>query len=199
MRTHGHSSGADGRGKPTPEYAAWCSMRARCLRPSNKDFESYGGRGITICSRWGSFLNFLADMGPLPTNGYTLERIKNNRGYTPKNCKWTSRSDQAKNRRTTKRVKVGIRSILLKDAEILTGVPAKTIAERLHAGWSDKDAIQPLKGQTHRCKRGHAYADTGFYLTKLGHRVCKSCSIDNAARYKARINQENNNGPPSRS
>ena len=186
MRTHGHSCGADGRGKPTPEYAAWCSMRARCLRSTNKDFKYYGGRGINICKRWNEFLNFLTDMGPCPA-GYTLERKKNNKGYSKSNCKWATREEQSINRRTTRKICVGKQMILLKEAEKITGISRKTINDRINRGWTEQTATQPVKGQNPQCKRGHFYAAAGFYLTKHGHRVCRICAVDNATRYKARL------------
>jgi hypothetical protein len=75
-------------------------MRKRCNNPNDARYKEYGGRGITVCERWNSFANFLADMGPRPA-GYSIERIENDRGYEPGNCKWIPMSEQAKNRRFT--------------------------------------------------------------------------------------------------
>jgi hypothetical protein len=79
-------------------YGIWQAMRGRCLNPNNTRWESYGGRGIKICARWGDFKNFLTDMGEAP-KGLTLERINVDGDYTPKNCKWATWLEQANNKR----------------------------------------------------------------------------------------------------
>lgn len=92
----GRTHGCAGRGARTKTYQSWYAMKARCLNPKNTKYEYYGGRGITVCDRWMTFENFLADMGERP-EGKSIERIDNNRNYEPSNCCWIDRKLQQGN------------------------------------------------------------------------------------------------------
>lgn len=79
-------------------YRIWSDMVRRCTWPNHQRYADYGGRGITVCKRWLEFENFYADMGDRP-EGRSLDRINNDAGYSPENCRWATGSQQAKNRR----------------------------------------------------------------------------------------------------
>ena len=87
----------------TRTYCSWAAMKQRCLNSHHKFFPFYGGAGITICSRWMQFENFLADMGPRP-HGKTLDRLDGAKGYEPGNCRWATVRQQNKNRNFRRRV-----------------------------------------------------------------------------------------------
>lgn len=151
---HGHTT-HDGE---SPTYSAWMAMKGRCLNPANKWYRNYGGRGITVCSRWlESFENFLSDMGKRP-DSMTLERINNDGNYEPSNCRWASRKEQARNMRTNHLIEYrGVTKPLAVWAEEL-GVNGFALLTRLRRGWTVEDAFsRPINRNARRLKEGTNY------------------------------------------
>lgn len=79
-------------------YRVWSSMLDRCSNVNSQSFKNYGGRGIKVCKRWYKFENFLGDMGK-PKKNLSIDRINNNKSYSPSNCKWSSYKEQNRNNR----------------------------------------------------------------------------------------------------
>lgn len=122
-------------------------MQRRCNNPGDAYYADYGGRGITVCARWGNFEAFLKDMGERPT-GHTLDRIDVDKGYSPNNCRWATPKDQARNRRNNHMLDTPAGRMCITKAAETYGVKVKTIAHRLSRGWSVEKALltQPWQG-----------------------------------------------------
>ena len=118
------------------EYSSWLNMRVRCARPKCRMYPHYGGRGIRICPQWkNSFKNFLRDMGAKPTPKHTIERKDVNGDYEPKNCRWATMAEQAKNKRTSVYVTYHGRRMLLTELVAELGLRRSIVYARLKMGW----------------------------------------------------------------
>ena len=131
MTTHGHSF--------TRTYSIWSGMVNRCANPSQPSYKEYGGRGIKVCKKWRRFSGFLADMGDAP-EGKTLDRIDNDKGYSKKNCRWSTGHEQAMNRRVRKIQWRGETHTIGQWALIL-GVDRSNLHHRLLRGWTIEEAF----------------------------------------------------------
>jgi hypothetical protein len=136
-KTHGHSIN----GKMSKEYNVWHSMKQRCDCQNHKSFKDYGGRGITVCSRWkNSFEAFFADMGTRPA-GHSLERKDNYDNYGPKNCVWATQKQQSRNRRSNKLLAYRDETLCLAEWSDRLGGGCNLVGLRLRAGWSVERAL----------------------------------------------------------
>ena len=136
-----------------PIYRVWWMMRQRCENPSFTSFASYGGRGITVCDRWREFSNFYADMGD-PAPGMTLERIDNDKGYSPDNVRWASRLEQAQNRRTNTLLTHAGQTLTLAEWGRVTGFGKQIVTKRYKSGWSTERILtEPIAPRSPRTSR----------------------------------------------
>lgn len=125
-----------------PLYQTWGNMLQRCTNTANKDYHHYGGRGITVCARWKTFENFLADVGKTWEKGLTLDRKDNELGYNPENCKWSSREEQARNRRNSVNVTLHGKTQCLNAWCIELGISYQTVNSRIKLGYTLEQALQ---------------------------------------------------------
>ncbi|ASP51934.1 hypothetical protein [Sinorhizobium meliloti] len=102
-------------GKDKHLYWVWADMLSRCRNPNHRQFNDYGGRGITVCQDWQvSFENFARDMAPRPA-GMMLDRVENDGPYCPQNCRWATRKEQNSNRRNCIYVNDGAEKVTLRE------------------------------------------------------------------------------------
>lgn len=126
----------------SPEFKAWSEMRQRCGNKNNHNYYNYGGRGITVCERWSSFESFIVDMGYKPSCEHSLERVDNNRGYSPDNCIWADKTTQARNRRTNLVFTLGGRTSCLSEWCELLSLDSSVVYQRIRKlKWSFEKAI----------------------------------------------------------
>jgi len=154
-------------------------MQERCTNPDHIHFASYGGRGITIDPTWNTFAGFLADMGPRPS-GLTLDRRDNDGPYSRENCRWTTRKEQQRNRRDTRRHEFQGQMLTLAEIAEATGINHRTLMDRVNRnGWSiERATTQPtqapsrayhFQGQDLTLPQWSAVL--GISLSRLWHRI----------------------------
>lgn len=146
----------------TPAYITWMCMVQRCHNKNHDGYLKYGGAGIVVCDRWRRFENFLADMGERPSRSHSIDRIDNDRGYEPGNCRWATPTEQHDNilrplgearvnARLTESQVVAIRSAYaagnttLTELAGLAGVAKQTISQIVR-GKKWAHAAGPIKG-----------------------------------------------------
>ena len=188
---------------PHPLYSCWCDMKSRCNNPNNKAYSNYGGRGISVCEEWANnfkaFANFMGERPP----GMTLDRIDNNKDYSPDNCKWSTRKEQQRNQTVTRKLTINGEIYVAADLADIAGIKTDTIIERFERGLPYEQIVSTSKlhnfsglalggvangvrqrSKTH-CPHGHKYTkqNTRYYK---GYRSCKKC---NAIREQNRRNK----------
>lgn len=131
---------------PAKVYVAHQSMMNRCHR---KGHPRYSGRGITVCDRWrfghenlSGFECFWKDMGDPPSSSHSIDRINNDLGYSPENCRWATKRQQTLNRSNTLRSEFNGSVITIVEISELTGISYSKIYPRIKRGMSADDAVR---------------------------------------------------------
>ena len=142
-------------------YNTWKHMKDRCYNPNNHAYPSYGGRNITVCDRWrDSFESFVFDMGDKPDVTYSIDRIDNDGDYTPKNCRWATRKEQARNTRQSKFVDYKGRRWLAQELAEANNIDPNVFVSRLGIMSVDRALSLPEKR-----KKGYTVTAYGKTLT----------------------------------
>lgn len=136
-------------------YHVWNSMKNRCRCAKDKAYKNYGGRGIRVCDEWmhdyKAFKEWAYSHGY--TDGLWLDRIDNNRDYSPENCRWATTKEQARNKRTTVLVEYNGQTMCIADAAEDSGINVATIRRRMELGWPKEKLFAPVE-----CKYSHGDA-----------------------------------------
>jgi hypothetical protein len=130
-------------GTGSPEHRTWIAIHQRCTNTSDPAWHRYGGRGISVDPRWNDFATFFANMGLRPGPGYSIERRDNDGNYTPENCHWATRLEQARNRSTSRRISYNGETKTVAEWAESTGINVETLRGRLRRGVAFWDAIKP--------------------------------------------------------
>lgn len=142
--------------KRVPEYDAWQAMKGRCYNKADKRYMDWGGRGITVCSRWMDEINgfnfFLEDMGRRPSSKHSLDRYPDTNGnYTPENCRWATAPQQNRNTRRNVWISYGEERMVLQDWANKFGVTNSTLKEHMESkSFSDIVAFYKKRGESPR-------------------------------------------------
>lgn len=124
-------------------YAIWKSMRQRCNNSSNLMYNYYGGRGITVCQEWDN--DYITFKNWAIENGYSenlsIDRIDNNKGYSPENCRWATKIQQANNMRNNHYITLNNKTQSLTEWCKELNIKRDTVKSRLYRGWSEEKAL----------------------------------------------------------
>jgi hypothetical protein len=123
-------------------FKIWEGMLDRCNRPTHRYFNDYGGRGISVCDEWKEFVPFYEwAVASGYSDGLSLDRKDNNKGYSPDNCRWATMKEQQNNKRSNRKVSYRGDSYTVTQLAEIAGLKKTTLKERLNAGWTVEDAV----------------------------------------------------------
>lgn len=129
--------------RKTRLFRIWANMKSRCYNPNVRSYARYGGRGITVCEEW--LKDFQTFFQWAVTHGYqddlTLDRMDNDKGYSPDNCRWATAHEQRCNNSRTHLVTLNGVTLPLDEWSNRRGLNPKTVRDRLKRGWSYERAL----------------------------------------------------------
>lgn len=125
----------------TRVYKIFIGMHTRCSNKKAQSYSRYGGRGISICKEWGSFENFIKDMGQPPSNKHSLDRINSDGNYEPNNCRWSTQKEQCNNQKRNKVISFSGLTMNLGEWASFLGIKRSTLGNRLNNGWTISKAL----------------------------------------------------------
>lgn len=126
-------------------YRIWKAMKSRCYAPSQTK-GNYKKFGIKVCDRWLHDYNaFIADMGEMPGENYSIERIDVTKDYCPENCKWIPQIEQPKNRANSIFICYQGETKCLKDWAKILNIKYSTLYSKFRKGYSFESIIKGAK------------------------------------------------------
>lgn len=135
MYKHGKSN--------TRLHKIWDGIKYRCYNPNAPRYEDWGGRGITMCDEWRD--SFIAFYEWSIANGYndtlSIDRINNDLGYCPENCRWATHKEQVKNRRCCINIEHNGIVKSLEEWSEESGIKYATLYHRYRLGWNSEDIL----------------------------------------------------------
>lgn len=186
------------------EYGAWYAMLDRCYNDRCQAWPNYGGRGIKVCDEWlgdDGFENFFRDMKEASSPNHSLDRIDNSLGYSPDNCRWATAKTQARNRRSSKLITIGIETKTMVEWCEVYSINYLLVKDRLRDNWDPLKAFTTPKKRTYlqvgkefnwwtilnkvstcnkyycRCKCGNESIIAAYDLINGKSTKCKSCCM----------------------
>lgn len=169
MISNNRIHGAATRRTVYPEYKIYIGIIGRCTATSRDRSKDYIGRGISICGGENGktgFECFYADMGPRPGPLHSVDRKDNDGNYEPSNCRWATKVEQGRNRRSNRKLNYRGRTITMTEATMIANVSADAISGRLHKGWKVERAVETPPARCGRNVSRHPPAPNNLKLSE---------------------------------
>lgn len=165
-------------------------MRLRCYNENNVNYKYYGGKGVTICDEW--LLSFENFFDWAINNGYnenlTIDRIDSEKEYSPDNCEWSTKKEQAYNRSMSVKLTLNGRTMYMTEWAEELEIDKKILSWRYNNGWSDEEILSRprdykeskllLNGETHSMSEWSRI--TGIKVATISDRMKKGWSVEDA-------------------